>query len=390
MISRNVKLVIDMGNSQTRVKTIVGKNPDGTSKGILSIMDNRYGNVPEEKVSLFLTDANYKNNYTMDNSSLFVMDNGMYYCNGELCNMEMSQFSIRPSATEKKYRAVITKPTIMNALKQGYMDASKLLDVPLKDLYIDWDVTLLLPPEDVDTGAKLLGELVRSITRIKFFIPSLEKKISYFRVTVLPEGMCAFFGVLYERKGCIRAEYKYLLSESTIIIDIGAGTTDIVLVKNGKVMQSSRFTRAVGGNNVHRTVMGSLRRNEKIALPDEVIREGVITGYVKSGSRKIDISKYISEAKKAVSAQLRDAVLEFFEASMISIETISNILVCGGGAEFSSNPELHPLSEYILSFMKELSPDIKLVETPMVIGKTGWERMSPRLMNITGACVLVE
>ena len=114
---------------------------------------------------------------------------------------------------------------------------------------------------------------------------------------------------------------------------------------------------------------------------------GVNTGYVKSGSRSIDIAEEIASAKQAVSNQLVDAVQEFFESSMISIRTISNILVCGGGAEVSSNKEIKPISDYIVNYMKRLSPDIKLVKIPE--DEEG-NPVSSRLLNINGAGILAE
>ena len=174
--------------------------------------------------------------------------------------------------------------------------------------------------------------------------------------------------------------------ESTVIFDIGAGTTDIVMIRGSQIVQSSRFTKEIGGNNVHRLVQRSLR-NKGISLPDEVVREGVNTGYVKSGSRSIDIAEEIASAKQAVSNQLVDAVQEFFESSMISIRTISNILVCGGGAEIAPNKEIKPISDYIVNYMKRLSPDIKLVKIPE--DEEG-NPVSSRLLNINGAGILAE
>jgi actin-like ATPase involved in cell morphogenesis len=223
-------------------------------------------------------------------------------------------------------------------------------------------------------------------------MPEIQKDITIKTVKVFPEGMCAYFGVLFKKNGIIRPEYKYLTdsNESTVIFDIGAGTTDIVMVKGSQVVQSSRFTKEVGGNNVHRLVQRSLR-NRGISLPDEAVRDGVNTGSVRSGSRTIDISEDIASAKSAVSNQLVDAVQEFFESSMISIRTIANILVCGGGAEISENERIEPIANYIVNYMSKLSPDIKLIELPYEVTADGdRERMSPRLLNIMGAGILAE
>ena len=161
------------------------------------------------------------------------------------------------------------------------------------------------------------------------------------------------------------------------------------MVKGSKVVQSSRFTKEIGGNNVHRIVQRTLR-NKGVSLPEEVLREGVNTGYVKSGARVIDITKDIADAKRTVSSQLVDAVQEFFESSMISIRTIANILICGGGAEESSNTDIAPIANYVVEYMRRLSPDLQRIEMPTEVVDGEEVKVSPRLLNIKGAGVLAE
>lgn len=383
MITGTAKLVVDLGNSETRVKTIYGKTAKGNVRERLSIIDNRYSIVPDEKLDLYLKGDTYSSE-----SSYVFERNGIYYCNGDICNIEMAQTSFRPTALEKKYESKVTLFTLINAFRQGVEDVAIFSNCDSDNVDVDWEVYLLLPPEDLEAGSQAIASMVKSIEDINFLMPELYKRIRISKVKVFPEGMCAFFGVLFSSKGTVRKGYDYLMNpvESTVIFDIGAGTTDIVMIRGSQIVQSSRFTKEIGGNNVHRLVQRSLR-NKGISLPDEVVREGVNTGYVKSGSRSIDITEEIASAKQAVSNQLVDAVQEFFESSMISIRTISNILVCGGGAEVSSNKEIKPISDYIVNYMKRLSPDIKLVKIPE--DEEGIP-VSSRLLNINGAGILAE
>lgn len=388
MITGTAKLVVDIGNSETRVMTIYGTTAKGNPRKKLSTLDNRYSSISEDKIKLYLSGDSYSG----ENSVIFRTDNDLCYCNGDICNIELNQTSFRPSAIEKKYETLVTKLTLINALKQGIEDISTFCNCDIDSVNVDWEVHLLLPPEDLERGSKPLANMVRSINCIDFIMPEIQKDITIKTVKVFPEGMCAYFGVLFRKNGIIRPEYKYLTdsTESTVIFDIGAGTTDIVMVKGSQVVQSSRFTKEVGGNNVHRLVQRSLR-NRGISLPDEAVRDGVNTGFVRSGSRSIDITEDIANAKSAVSNQLVDAVQEFFESSMISIKTIANILVCGGGAEISENDRIEPIANYIANYMSKLSPDIKPVELPYETTADGErERLSPRLLNIIGAGILAE
>ena len=381
----NSSLVIDLGNSETRIKTICGVNSNGTRKSKLSVCDNRYATVTDEELRVFLSE----DNYTDENSSIFMLNNGTFYCNGDVCSIEKGETCIRPTALEKKYETLVTKLTIINAFRQGFIDTSELCGIPLSELNVDWELNLMLPPGDINMGAPKLADMAKKITSINFLIPKMEKPIRIKKVNVFPEGLCAFFGVVFESKGKIRQGYKHLVDplESTLILDIGAGTTDILLARGGQVVQNSRYTKEIGGNNIHRIVQRRLKE-DGISLPDRVVRTGVNQGYIKSGSRSIDISKYIEEAKERVSRQLVDGIQEFFESSMISVRTISNVLVCGGGAEVPENENLKPVSEYILSYMKSIAPDVRLVDMPKVQYNGAEMRISPRLLNITGAGIL--
>lgn len=386
MVTGTAKLVVDLGNSETRVKTFYGKNRQGAARSRLTILSNRYAQIPSHMVDGYISDGVY----TEEDSSIFTM-NKTAYCNGRLCDTEFAQSSFRPSAMEKKYDSLITKLELINALKQGYMTVADFANCGVESLDLDWELYLLLPPEDMDFGAKKLAELARSIAEIDFQMPELRKEIKISKVNVFPEGLCAFIGTVFKNKGTVRPGYSYLIEnmESTLICDVGAGTTDFVMVKGAQVVSTSRFTREIGGNNVHRLVQRSLRQ-EGIPLPDSAVAEGCEKGYVKSGSRQVDIVKHIADAKQTVSRQLVDAVQEFFESSMISIRTISNILVVGGGAEGSPNGDIQPISTYITEYIKKLSPDIKLIEIPSETHEGVVTRLSPRMLNITGAGILAE
>ena len=388
MITGTAKLVVDLGNSETRVMTLFGKTAKGNPRKRMAVLGNRYSIISEEKLETYLSGGTY----TEENSAVFRLPNGSLYCNGDLCNMEMAQTSVRPSALEKKYETLISKLSLINAIKQGIEDVAVFSNCDMESVDVDWELYLLLPPEDIDAGAKQIADMAKSITSIDFVMPKFKSDIRVTKVNVYPEGMCAFFGVIFERKGVPRPDYRYLIEtgESTVIFDIGAGTTDIVMVKGSQVIQSSRFTKEIGGNNVHRIVQRALR-NKGISLPEEVLREGVNTGYVRSGSRTVDITEDIAEAKRTVSNQLVDAVQEFFESSMISIRTIANILICGGGAEESANENIAPIANYVVDYMRRLTPDLKRIEMPTSVSTDGIEeKLSPRLLNIIGAGILAE
>ena len=387
MVTGTAKIVVDLGNSETRVKTYYGKTPKGNPRCRLSVLSNRYARVPQHMLETYIEEGNY----SQADSCIFEV-NGDFYCNGRLCANEFAQKDIAPSAIEKKYNSFVTKLALINALHEGYMTVADLANCDVNNLDIDLELYLLLPPEDVSFGAKKLSDMARSITEIKFFMPEMRKEVKIASVRVLPEGLCAFIGTVFQSKGAVRNGYAHLMdnNESTLVIDIGAGTTDFVLVRGASVVQTSLFTRPIGGNNVSRMVQKSLS-DRGLNLPVNIISRGCEVGYVITGSKKVDITENIAEAKQYVSSQLVNAVQAFFESSMIDINTINNILVCGGGAEIPEEGSgVEPISTYILEYIRQLCPYIQLIEIPYSQKDGERVRISPRMLNITGAGILAE
>lgn len=383
MVNGTATLVIDLGNSETRVQTQFGVNGKGKIRKTLSILSNRYGILPKDKLDVYLTNQIY----TEEDSCIFNYGDD-YWCNGDICMTELSSTTERPSALHKKYNSLPSKLAIINGFRRGYEDVANFADCDLASVNVSWDVVLLLPPEDVDAGAKQIAELARSIKEINFLMPDLKKEITINSVNVYPEGFCAYIAVLMENKTKVRKSHAYLAepTETTLIIDIGAGTSDITMAKGSNIITSSRFTRAIGGNNVHRRV-GKMLREKGINLPESAVREGVETGTIRSGSKVFEIKSEIAIAKRDVSKQLVDAVVEFFEDNMILMDSINNILICGGGAVESDVEGIEPIANYVTDFIIGISANISRVELPK---DENGNTISPRLFNVIGAGILSE
>lgn len=395
MVEERAKLVIDLGNSETRVGVIYGSSEDGSPRKRICTMSNRYSTMYEGVLNRYLESPEYD----PETSRIFKYD-GSIYCGGELCEAEFLASSNRPTANEKKYNSEITSITLNNVLMQGIMCIANIEECDISDVDVVWDVSILLPPGDIDanvedpvqgklTGAKVLANKVKEITSIDFLMPKYKKEVKIDNVTVLPEGHCAFIALMFKNKNVIREEYKFLKDAKVLIIDIGAGTTDESIVDKGRTVISSRHTIQIGGNNVHQKVRQLLSERE-INLTDSAAREGTEKGYIYDAAKKEIILNEIHAAKIDVSKNLAQEIKNSFEGSTYPITDIGFMLVCGGGAETSKIGGIPPMSKYLVEVMKRLSKNIEALEYPkeMVDGE---ERvMSPRLMNIKGAMIISE
>ena len=381
MVNGTATLVMDIGNSSTKAMVKFGNNKDGKPRTKMFELSNCFGNIETGMIDSYLRNETYKD----DTSRIFV-HNGDTYCNGEICMAEFGAVADRPTALEKKYESFISTLTVKNALCKAYECLADITQNDLDGIEVNWNFVVLLPPDDIEAGSKAMAELIKGVKSIEFLKPKLKTDISINKISIFPEGFAAFIAVLYEPAMTVRTGYEYLVADgvSTLVVDIGAGTTDFMLIRGKNVVNSTRFTREVGGNNVHQRLRRAMKQSG-ITLSDAAAREGCETGYIYSGAKKYDVIAQIAQAKRQVSRQLVDAIKEFFEDNMIPIQSINNILICGGGAEDSKVDGIEPISKYVFEFLQNVSKDIGLVELPM---DENGERVSSRLLNIIGAGIL--
>ena len=389
MVNGTAKLVIDLGNSSTRVITKFGNTSKGTPRSRLNVLRNRFA-----RLSLKADEIMQNQAYNEENSRVFEF-NGQKYCTGDMCDNETSLYPQRPSATQPKYdpKNRSTRLAIYNAFCSGYEAISEFMNCDISSIDVDWDVTLLLPADNIQKGSKMLSDMVREITEVNFFMPEFTRDIKIKSVKVFPEGFAAFIAVLFESPDKVRSGYEYLIKKGscTLVVDIGAGTTDFVLVKDGNIVTSSKFTVNVGGNNVHQVLRDYLKTAKGLDLDDVTAREACESGYAMNGAKEVSVVDEVNSAKEDVSNQLVNAVVQFFESqSSIKMQSINNILICGGGAEVSSNKGIRTISDYVLDLISESSPFINLVELPIIKDGDEEKHMSSRMLNIIGAGILAN
>lgn len=390
MVEGRASLVIDLGNSETRVETIFGKTKSGRPRKRLSIIPNKFGELADDRL--------LKNpDYNDSNSKVFLVGADTIICSGDICDREKGTAAQRPSASIKKYDSAITLYTLRLALLQGYYDIADMSKQSLESIDVDWSISVLLPPSDIDLGASKIKEHIKSITSVKYLMPKLYKEIRILDVKVLPEGFCAFIGEVFESGSQIRKGYKDILNSSTLVVDIGAGTTDLCIIKDRKLIDGSRYSEETGGNQVFQKINIELRKKIGKNLPEDSLREAAVSGSIKVGARVFDITEEIVVARKDVATKLSVSIRNYIESSDFSIFDIENVLICGGGAD-ACGSDMKPLGDYLRDNLKEwmsYSNFLDIPEQEIVYEKDGEEytkveKISPRLLNIIGAGVISE
>lgn len=389
MVEGNAKLVIDLGNSQTRVCTQYGVTGKKRPRKRFSYLSNGFSLINNHNEIESLKESN---NYNEDNSRIFIYEEtDSYYANGLIAESEYPNIMVLPSATAGKYDNLSSKLSIVNSLMEGMLVVADMAGTTVPALDIAWDVYALLPPQQISRGAKIMADFIKPINHLNFIMPDVQCNLNIKSVNILPEGLCAFFGVLFENKGIVRPEYQYLLDpdEMTIIIDIGAGTTDVLIVKGSEIIQGSRYSCNVGGNNVVgkvSTVINEQYRN----LTMKNVSAACNSGILKAGARSIDISNFVKTAREEVAQEVVNKVQNFLFGANISIGEITRILVCGGGSVESQIDGVDSLGDHIRNLMKKEAEYALFIEPPMINKGGEMHRISPRDLNIVGASILAE
>lgn len=390
MIKGEASLVIDFGNSETRVVTIFGRHKSGKPRTCLSKLSNRFATLGDDKL---LSHPDYDDT----NSKVFKLEEGSLFCTGKMCERERGAVALRPSASLKKHSSDVTLYSTRMALLQGVLDVAKMSKCSPESVDVTWNISVLLPPSDLDVGADIIKKGIGDIKEINFLMPEISKDININSIKVLPEGFCAYIGTLFESATEIREGYESILEETTLVIDIGAGTSDYCIIQNAELIDTSRYSEDIGGNQISQRVNNWARRTYGRNLAEETIKSACLTGRLKIGAREDDITSAVIEARQDVATQLSTSISSYLESTNFNIFDIQNILICGGGAvETSKNfkalgtylkEKLAGIMTYskFLDIPEEDSQEIKNgIVTPKKV------KVSPRILNIKGAAVLSE
>ena len=378
----NATLVVDLGNSETRVMVQSGVGRNGLVRQRMSLVSNKYASLRDDYV--------IPETYTEENSSVLRTEDGELFANGLLVDREFSVAPLRPTNLEKKHESIVTMITIQRAF-EGYRMLAQMYRTGMSNLDVTWKVVYLLPPNDISEGAKVLYDKIVGLKTLEFLLPEFSVELKIEGAKVYPEGFAAYIGTLMRRGKVVNEEFAGLLQSTTLIVDIGAGTTDFFVVEGMDTIDSTKSTIQIGGNNVTASLRQKLA-SAGLNLTDKVIEKGVHTGYVKDGAKTIKVVPALVAAKQDTASVLLGSIISYLESANYNIRTIENLLVVGGGSIASEVEGVKSLSEYVVDRLKDFAPNIQLVDLPKEYkgeDATGSE-LNPRLLNILGAGVLAE
>lgn len=193
-----------------------------------------------------------------------------------------------------------------------------------------------------------------------------------------------FFGL----DGKPKAESAKYLKGTVLSMDIGASTTDLAIIKNGRFLEKSGRTYPNGGNIARDylidAAMGKL--NYPLGLEDATM--AMAEGRLQFGDQYIEITELLDEAKEEVARNLVTYMDAYFQRTQIPMQAINAIVVSGGGSMKSQyigdDNEPHitskPLSEFITKALANKCSGVAVVN----------HSDNPRFANIYGLYIKAQ
>ena len=407
-------LVIDFGNSSTKACLITGRNADGSFIEHSIELSNTFAQI-DDKEPVVPSDYTEDNSIILDVDTLRVdpKDTTKLTTEGPIRNLyvtgllQKNEYTIKSHIVQPKGRldkysldsTYLTARLVLYKAMRILMDVHNVTDI--NELNATFRIAALLPPGQVNKGQDAMKTIFNTINTVNLYFPKVSFKVNIEDVHTYPEGSCAYLGIVMEDYAHFRVNYAPLNKENVIVFDIGAGTTDVVVIKKGHYIQRSAMTVRMGGNNIVSKVVNYLMKDSIYATLDrELVKAAVPTGQIKIGTKVHDITETIDHARSDVASAIVDrAVQNYIEAldDEISMSEIGYILVCGGGS--IGDNSLTNLSDDIVTKYREEFPDAQVIDMPNVnvrkVDADGneiivEEKMSPRYMNLIGAVKITE
>lgn len=399
---KNVTVNLDLGNSGTRVLVETGDFKGKVRDTKFFEMDNRLSEIIRFNGSRYDS-----RNFNDTNSVVFKVAgatlNGQpvnqMVAAGDIARKEFSMTYSAPDVLMPKYNNTSTMFNTIRALFRvlRYLktfEGNEELDYSSLAVKYHFNLTILLPPEQAD-NQKTLVEDLKNMPSLEFLLPEAEIKFNIDDVSIQQEGYTAFFGALFDRRTKEpRAKFANEISKRILVVDVGEGTTDLMLVDGGVALESSKRTLNMGGANVISQARLSYSKDTNTDYARELFLPAVLTGKLTVGNQQIDVVDYINESKFMISFQLVNNIKDYLMASNIPVETISHLLIVGGGTLKAENPEIETFGKYIGDNFKKIAPSTNIIDVNEIDTNSDMFGEDPifnaRTVNVIGASILTD
>ena len=289
----------------------------------------------------------------------------------------------------ERYSSNNTRPSVLankHVQRINYISAITSVAISRLEYGLDENINLYLalPPIEVRTAKKKIKEnfIGKYVVEFPKFRGGVEVEFNIKDVKCYEESFLSLLSFFFDMTGVVKERAKKYMSGNILSLDIGASTTDLAIVKNGRYLDKSGQTYKNGGNIARDFLIDSVRARYGFDLPDEDAEVSMAEGRLQLGDTYEDISDLVEDAKERFAQSVVNQMQGYFRQVNIPIQTIRAIVVSGGGSMQSQYindkgevvKTSEPMSYYITNALQDICPGVN-------VEHYGDE---PRLANIRG------
>jgi len=278
----------------------------------------------------------------------------------------------------EKHRGVNERPNmLMHKHSQRINYVSAILACAMSklkygDLTENLDLYIAVPPIEVEEARKVFSNVLVGGYKVTLpkYMGGTVVNFTIDEVKCYEEALMASTSFFFNMNGTPREQTKNFITGTILSLDIGASTTDLAIIKNGRYLDKSGQTFKTGGNEALDSLIDAVRSRYAIDLPVLDAEKAMVEGRLQMGNSYVDISDIVADAKTELAKKIISNMPGYFKRNDIPIQTINAIMVSGGGSMQSQyandDGEIiktsEPMSYYVTNEMKAWCPGVDVVE----------------------------
>ena len=269
----------------------------------------------------------------------------------------------KPNQASKIKQKALYVNILSTVLMQSYL-VSCSSPTPINHLMLDFGI--VLPPMEVYSDGistfreSLCGIFKLSLNRLNY---ELVVEINNENIFVDVEG-CAAYPYYLTSGANAREKIELNKNKFNILYDVGAGTNNLAIIKNSKIVDdwTDTFTNAGDALLGHFSKLCA-RQFDGRHIERELVQQAIKTCMLSYGGEDRDVRVLVDSAKLWLSRLLYKDLMDFMQTTTIAPTAIYSIIYCGNTTRpsGSGNVIVPSVGEYVTKLFMEVNPKIKMV-----------------------------
>ena len=329
-VRKRILLAVDTGNSMTKANwgTVSAHNPmeQNNEFYISKNLKDGYG---EEDIIIPDTEVIDINTAGIPKSVVFTLDSE---------NASLKEFLGLPvrvhggSDVVIQHEHDVVRPTTGSKAEQAttyYSIFSLLYRIAKITGASELDVVLgtCLPLADVELDKDVLDECL-----IGCHMLGNDVKVNIMKNYPVGECFASSISMTFGMNGSRKDIAGFLSKGKYLVVNIGAGTTDVALFNNMQFVKGSKDTFTIGGNTIRELLISELYKRYRFRISVNAAEQAIKTGKVDIGSKIVSVPELVEEVKRKFSLQLMDTIKRYLTQISQALPELTAVVCVGGGA----------------------------------------------------------